>query len=79
LNAADLRHSAGILFSLTNLADSLGMETIWGEARASSAPFYEKVLQIRPVKDLFIIHRGTMERIQRNHLEKLRNSALRKS
>lgn len=70
---------AGILFSLTNLADSLGMETIWGEATASSAPFYEKVLQIRPVKDLFIIRRETMERIQRNHLEKLRKNALRKS
>ena len=70
---------AGILFSLANLADSLGTDTIWGEATASSAPFYEKVLQIRPVKDLFVIHRETMERIQRNHLQKLRNSDLRKS
>ena len=70
---------AGILFSLTKLADSLGIETIWGEATASSATFYEKVLQIRPVKDLFIIHRDTMERIQRNHFQKLRNNALRKS
>jgi len=70
---------AGVLYSLTKLADSLGMATIWGEATASSAPFYEKVLQIRPVKDLFIIHRETMERIQSNHLQKLRNNALRKS
>ena len=70
---------AGILFSLTKLADSLGIDTIWGEATASSATFYEKVLQIRPVKDLFIIHRDTMERIQRNHFQKLRNNALRKS
>jgi hypothetical protein len=68
---------AGILFSLTNLADSPGMETIWGEATASSAPFYEKVLQIRPVKDLFIIRRATMKRIQNHHWEKLK-SALRK-
>ena len=60
---------AGILFSLTKLADSLGIDTIWGEATASSAPFYEKVLQIRPVKDLFIVHRETMERIQSNHLQ----------
>jgi len=70
---------AGILFSLTNIADSLGLDTIWGEATASSAPFYEKVLQIRPVKDLFIIHRETMERIERNHLQKVRNNALRNS
>ena len=70
---------AGVLYSLTNLADSLDMETIWGEATASSAPFYEKVLQIRPVKDLFIIHRETMERIQGNHLKKLQNNVLRKS
>ena len=70
---------ARILFSLTKLADSLGIDTIWGEATASSATFYEKVLQIRPVKDLFIIHRDTMERIQRNHFQKLRNNALRKS
>ena len=70
---------AGVLYSLSNLADSLRMDTIWGEATASSAPFYEKVLQIRPVKDLFIIHRETMARIQRNHLQKLRNNTLRKS
>ena len=70
---------AGILFCLTKLADSLGIDTIWGEATVSSATFYEKVLQIRPVKDLFIIHRDTMERIQRNHFQKLRNNALRKS
>ena len=36
------------------------METIWGEATASSAPFYEKVLQIRPMQDLFIIRREMM-------------------
>src|SRR5256885_8082263 len=40
---------AGILFSLTNFASALGMNTIWGEATARSAPFYEKVLQISPV------------------------------
>jgi hypothetical protein len=69
---------AGILFSLTNLADTLRMDTIWGEATASSAPFYEKVLQIRPVKDLFIIDRETMHRIQKYHAEK-RQSSLAKT
>ena len=69
---------AGILFSLSNLADALGMEMIWGEATASSAPFYEKVLQIRPVKDLFIIRRETMRGIQKYHREK-RKSFLAKT
>jgi len=75
----DHGRGAGAIFSLTNLADSLGMDTIWGEATASSAPFCEKVLQTRPVKDWFIIHRETMEWIQKNHLQKLRNKPLRKS
>src|SRR5207249_10854778 len=43
---------AGVLFCLAGLAESLGVDTIWGEATASSAPFYEKVLQIHRVKDL---------------------------
>lgn len=70
---------AGILFSLTNIANSLGMATIWGEATASSASFYEKVLKIRPVKDLFIINRQTMATIQKNHMQKLRSNVLRES
>jgi hypothetical protein len=67
---------AGVLFSLTNLADSLGVETIWGEATAGSASFYERVLGIHPVKDFFIINRTTMATVQRNHLQKLRNGGL---
>ena len=54
----------GILFSLTNLAEALGMEMIWGEATASSAPFYEKILQSSPVQDLFIIRGETMRGIR---------------
>lgn len=69
---------AGLLLCLTNLADSLDMDTIWGEATASSAPFYEKVLQIRPVKDLFIIGRQAMRGMQTYHREKLK-SALAKT
>ncbi len=69
---------AGVLFSLTKIARSLGIRTIWGEATANSAPFYEKVLGIRPVKDLFIIRRATMETVHRNHLRKLRNVGLHK-
>jgi len=54
---------SGILFSLTQLADRLNMHLIWGEATASSAPFYEKVLKIRAVKDLFMIQRPMMRDI----------------
>jgi hypothetical protein len=51
---------SGILASLMEMADSLGMQTMWGEATAKSAPFYEKVLKIRPVKDLFIVQQEAM-------------------
>jgi hypothetical protein len=53
----------GMLYWLAHLAESLGMETLWGEATASSAGFYEKVLQTRPIKDLFIIDRQGMRGI----------------
>ena len=58
---------AGVLFSLARLAEDFGMEMIWGEATASSARFYEKVLNIQPVKDLFIIERDTMRDIARRY------------
>ncbi|GDY23633.1 hypothetical protein LBMAG56_49800 [Verrucomicrobiota bacterium] len=38
---------SGVMATLMDLADSLGMETLWGEATANSAGFYERVLQIR--------------------------------
>jgi hypothetical protein len=59
----------GVLFGLVSLANTLGMELIWGEATVGSAPFYEKVLQIRPVKDLFIIRRDAMRGIRERYLE----------
>lgn len=52
---------------LMGLADSLGMETLWGEATASSASFYEKVLRIRPMKDLFIVHRDAMHEMSQTY------------
>ena len=61
---------SGILFALSGLADELGMEMIWGEATASSARFYEKVLKIRPVKDLFIIQRDTMRDIAQRYFSR---------
>lgn len=59
---------SGILNSLMGLADSLGMETLWGEATASSAAFYEKVLQVRSVKDLFIVSRPAMQGMAQTYL-----------
>jgi|SRR5580658_5650305 hypothetical protein len=60
---------SGVLFGLVSLASTLGMELIWGEATAGSAPFYEKVLQIRQVQDLFIIRREAMRGIRHRYLE----------
>jgi hypothetical protein len=54
------------------------MDTMWGEATASSAPFYEKVLRTRPIKDLFIVHREAMHRIQRHHRENQQSSLAKK-
>jgi hypothetical protein len=62
----------GIIYGLANLADAIGMQIIWGEATASSAPFYERVLQIRPVNDLFIIRKGAMRRFRERYLTKLK-------
>ncbi|MBI2950270.1 MAG: hypothetical protein HYY23_21770 [Verrucomicrobia bacterium] len=61
----------GILASLMGLADSLGMETMWGEATASSAPFCENVLRLRTVRDLFVIRRKTMRRLHERYLAKM--------
>ena len=41
---------------------------MWGEATASSAPFYEKILRTRPVKDLFIIQRDMMRSVREYYL-----------
>jgi hypothetical protein len=62
----------GMIFGLANLADALGMERIWGEATASSAPFYEKVLRIRSVQDSFIIRQKAMRRFRERYLAKLK-------
>jgi hypothetical protein len=58
---------SGVLFSLARLADDFGMEMIWGEATANSARFYEKVLKVHPVKDLFIIRREMMRDMARRY------------
>lgn len=69
---------SGIPATLAGLADSLGMETMWGEATASSAPFYQKVLQSGRIEDLFVIQRGMMQGILRYHRQKQESSLARK-
>ena len=63
---------SGVLFSLADIADSLGMETIWGEATANSAPFYNRALQLRSVQDLFSIRREKARRFRQRYLDKLK-------
>jgi hypothetical protein len=62
----------GVLASLMGIAGALGMETIWGEATASSAPFYENVLRLRPVRDLFILRRRKMRNIHQDYVRKMK-------
>ncbi len=63
---------SGVLFSLAGIAGSLGMETLWGEATASSAPFYERALRVRSVQDLFIIRQDKMRRFRERYLDKMK-------
>lgn len=70
---------SGILATLAGMADLLGMETMWGEATASSAPFYETVLQGGRIQDLFVINREAMRRILHHHRQKQKSSLAKKA
>jgi hypothetical protein len=56
---------SGIIFGLVQLANILNITRVWGEATVNSAPFYEKLLEISPIEDLFIIERVEMAAIIR--------------
>ena len=60
---------SGVLATLMDLADALGMATMWGEATANSAGFYQKVLQLPSVKDLFVIRREAMCAVREYYLQ----------
>jgi len=62
----------GLIFGLCTMADTMGMGRIWGEATASSAPFYERVLRIRSVQDSFIIRRRKMRRVRERYSAKIK-------
>ncbi|MEW6304012.1 MAG: hypothetical protein AB1705_11105 [Verrucomicrobiota bacterium] len=66
---------SGIIYGLVQLAESLGIDRIWGEATAHSASFYEKLLELRPVLDLFLIDARGMAAI-RNRQAKLQAKGL---
>lgn len=54
---------SGIVFGLVQLAKALRIPRVWGEATVHSAPFYEKLLAVAPIQDLFIIEAAEMEAI----------------
>ncbi len=55
----------GIFHGLVQVADHLGIDTIWGEATVNSAPFYEKVLGLDKVEDHFFIRGETLDHFRR--------------
>lgn len=52
---------AGMLYSLVQVADSLGVKTLWGEATENSAKFYAKTLALPKVADHFFIKGKTFQ------------------
>jgi hypothetical protein len=45
---------SGLLLIISELALQYGIERVWGEATAFSAPFYAKAFRTKDIKDLFI-------------------------
>ncbi|MGA2177956.1 MAG: hypothetical protein ABSH38_23660 [Verrucomicrobiota bacterium] len=66
---------SGIVFGLVQLARALNIRRIWGEATVNSAPFYEKLLAVSPVQDLFVIEFREMAAITKRQ-EKISDPAL---
>ena len=66
---------SGIAFGLVRLANALNIPRIWGEATVNSASFYESLLAVSSVQDLFIIEAAEMAAIV-NRQEKISHPAL---
>jgi hypothetical protein len=66
---------SGIVFGLVQLAKALRIRRIWGEATVNSAPFYEKLLAVSHVHDLFVIETQEMAAITKRQ-NKISNPAL---
>lgn len=56
---------SGTVYGLVKLAKALGIRRIWGEATVHSAPFYERLLGLVPILDLFVIEAREMAEIQK--------------
>jgi len=52
---------AGMLYSLVQTANNIGVTTVWGEATKNSAKFYEKTLAVQIVADHFFIRGRTRQ------------------
>lgn len=61
---------SGLLYSLAELAGTMGAPLIWGEATAYSAPFYAKALGVPDIKDHFFIRDPTLGSCRRKFREK---------
>lgn len=55
---------SGIVYGLVKLAKALRIRRLWGEATVHSAPFYERLLVLAPILDLFVIESREMAEIQ---------------
>ena len=52
---------AGMLYSLVQMANGIGVKTIWGEATENSAKFYVKTLALPNIADHFFIRGRTRQ------------------
>src|ERR1043166_3417425 len=51
---------AGLVYSLTEVAGSVGIPLIWGEATAHSAPFYAKTCRLPKVQHHFFLRANAL-------------------
>ncbi len=60
---------SGLVYGLAELAGILGMPLIWGEATASSAPFYTKALAVPEITDHFFVQGAVLAHCRRQFRE----------
>jgi hypothetical protein len=60
----------GLVYGMAEIANNLGVEVIWGEATANSAPFYSHILFGPAIKDHFFIEKPTLVKCGKEFREK---------
>ena len=60
---------AGLIYSLAEVAGSVGVPLIWGEATAHSAPFYAKTCRLPKVQDYFFLRKKCLRFCRRQFRE----------